>query len=262
MAGMIDTHTHLYDEAFNADRDAAIARAMEKGVKRLLLPNIDASTVEPMMNLCHRYKGVCFPMIGLHPTSVGHDFEQQLTRLEPCLKDGSAVAIGETGIDLYWDKQYLKEQIASFRIQIGWAKKYNLPLVIHCRNSYHEIIAELKQAHDEKLRGVFHCFPGNERQADEVTAMGFMLGIGGVVTYKNAEMAKVVRHTDISRLLTETDAPYLPPVPHRGKRNESAYLTVIVQTIAALKSVTEEEVAFQTEKNAQKCFFPNSKNLC
>ncbi|MDR1667445.1 MAG: TatD family hydrolase [Bacteroidales bacterium] len=258
---MIDTHTHLYDEAFDADRDKVIARAMEEGVDRMLLPNIDASTVEPMLELCRRYGDVCFPMIGLHPTSVGLDFEQQLIKLEPHLKNRQVVAIGETGIDLYRDKQYLRQQTESFRIHIEWAKKHRLPLVIHCRNSYNEIIAELKQAQDGKLRGVFHCFPGNERQADEVTGLGFMLGIGGVVTYKNAEMAKVVQHTDITHLLTETDAPYLPPVPYRGKRNESAYLSLVVQMIAGLKSVPVEEVAAQTAKNAQNCFSAAEKNL-
>jgi TatD DNase family protein len=220
----------------------------------MLLPNIDADTVEPMLQLCRRYPGICFPMAGLHPTSVKTDFEQQLEAIAPLLKNKDIVAIGEIGIDLYWDKQYQHQQTEAFRIQLGWAKKCHLPVVIHCRKSYNEIIAELKHAQDGTLRGVFHCFPGNERQADEVTALGFMLGIGGVVTYKNAEMARVVQHTDIRHILTETDAPYLPPTPYRGKRNESAYIYNIVKMIAELKSMPEEEVAAQTPNNAKNLF--------
>ncbi|MDR3095332.1 MAG: TatD family hydrolase [Bacteroidales bacterium] len=251
---MIDTHAHLYDEAFHADRDAVIARALEQGVSRMLLPNIDADTVAPMLELCSRYPNICFPMAGLHPTSVTPDFEQQLKAIAPLLNNKNIVAIGEIGIDLYWDKQYRQQQTEAFRIQLGWAKKLRLPVVIHCRKSYNEIMAELKREQDGTLRGVFHCFPGNEHQADEVTALGFELGIGGVVTYKNAEMARVVQHTDIRHILTETDAPYLPPVPYRGKRNESAYIYNIVKMIAELKSMSEEEVATQTANNAKKLF--------
>jgi TatD DNase family protein len=193
-------------------------------------------------------------MLGLHSTSVDNDFERQLEVIATYLDNTKIVAIGETGIDLYWDKQYLEQQLEAFRIQIGWAKKLGLPIVIHCRKSYNEIISVLKKEQDGSLTGVFHCFPGNLRQAEEVTALGFMLGTGGVVTYKNAEMATVVQHIGIEHILTETDAPYLPPVPFRGKRNESAYIYNIVQKIAELKSVSISEVIDATKSNAERIF--------
>ena len=251
---MVDTHAHLYDEQFDGDRDAVVARAVACGVERMLLPNIDVPTVEPMLEMCRQYPDRCFPMLGLHPTSVDQDFEKQLEIIESYLEHTKVVAIGETGIDLYWDKQYIGQQTEAFRIHIGWARKYGLPLSIHCRKSYNEIIAILKKEQDGTLTGVFHCFPGNARQADEVTRLGFMLGIGGVVTYKNAEMAAVVQHTGFEHLLTETDAPYLSPAPYRGKRNESAYIYNIVQKIAELKSMPVSEVADATHANAGRVF--------
>jgi len=255
---MIDTHAHLYDVQFDSDRDAVIARAVDRGVGRMLLPNIDTQTVQPMLDTCLQFPGRCYPMLGLHPTSVGEDFEQQLEIIGSYLDKTEIVAIGETGVDLYWDKQYLGQQLEAFRIQIGWARKYGLPLSIHCRKSYNEIISILKKEQDGSLTGVFHCFPGNLRQAEEVNKLGFMLGIGGVVSYKNAEMAVVVQHTSIENILTETDAPYLPPVPFRGKRNESAYIYNIMQKIAELKSMSVQEVADATHANAERIFFRNS----
>jgi len=251
---MVDTHAHIYLEQFESDRDAVIARAVECGVERMLLPNIDVPTLEPMLEVCRQFPGRCFPMLGLHPTSVDEHFERQLAIIEPHLAHTEIVAIGETGVDLYWDKQYIGQQLDAFRIQIGWARKYGLPLSIHCRKSYNEIISVLKKEQDGTLTGVFHCFPGNLRQAEEVIALGFMLGIGGVVTYKNAEMATVVQHTGIEHLLTETDAPYLSPAPFRGKRNESAYIYNIVQKIAELKSMSVSEVAEATNANAERTF--------
>ena len=258
---MIDTHAHLYDEQFDGDRDDVIARAVECGVERMLLPNIDAQTLEPMLEVCRQYPTRCFPMLGLHPTSVDERFEQHLAHIESYLGNTEIAAIGETGIDLYWDKQYIGQQLEAFRIHIGWAKKYKLPLSIHCRKSYNEIIALLKKEQDGSLTGVFHCFPGNVRQAQEVTALGFMLCIGGVVTYKNSEMATVVQHTAIEHLLAETDAPYLPPVPFRGKRNESAHIYHIISKIAELKSMSVREAADATNENAERVFklLSNSK---
>jgi len=251
---MIDTHAHLYDEQFEHDLDAVITRASDSGVGRMLLPNIDAQTVQPMLEVCRQYPARCFPMLGLHPTSVHEDFEQQLEIIASYLDHTKIVAIGEIGVDLYWDRQFLDQQLEAFRIQIGWAKKYKLPLSIHCRKSYNEIISVLKKEQDGTLTGVFHCFPGNVRQAEEVVKLGFMLGVGGVVTYKNAEMATVVQNVDIEHILTETDAPYLPPVPFRGKRNESAYIYHIVQKIAELKSMSHTEVADVTDANAERVF--------
>ncbi len=251
---MTDTHAHLYDEQFDSDRDVMIARAVESGVKHVLLPNIDNSTVQPMFDLCGHYPQYCFPMIGLHPTSVGVDFENQLQQMETHLGNENIVAIGEIGIDLYWDKQYIQQQIEAFRIQIRWAKQHNLPVAIHCRKSYNEILSVIKAEQDGRLCGVFHCFPGNIRQAEEVVRLGFALGIGGVVTYPNAEMAKVVEHIDLEHILTETDAPYLPPVPFRGKRNESSYIINIVEKIAVLKKMSFNEVATATDLNAKRIF--------
>jgi len=210
--------------------------------------------VQPMLDVCRQYPDRCFPMLGLHPTSVDKDFEQQLELIESYLGRTKIVAIGETGVDLYWDRQYMDQQLEAFRIHIGWAKRYQVPLSIHCRKSYNEIISVLKKEQDGSLTGVFHCFPGNVRQAEEVIKLGFMLGIGGVVTYKNAEMAAVVQHVGIEHILTETDAPYLPPVPFRGKRNESAYIYYIVQKIAELKSMSACEVAEATCTNAERIF--------
>jgi len=255
---MVDTHAHLYDEQFDGDRDAAVARAVDAGVERMLIPNVDAQTVQPLLNVCRQYPDRCFPMLGLHPTSVDEDFEQQLEIIGAYLDKTEVAAIGEIGIDLYWDKQYFGQQLEAFRAQIGWARKYKLPLSIHCRKSYNEIISVLKREQDGSLTGVFHCFPGNARQAEEVTKLGFMLGVGGVVTYKNAEMAAVVQHISIEHILTETDAPYLSPAPFRGKRNESAYINHIVQKIAELKSMSVIEVAEATNANAKRIFFRNS----
>ena len=251
---MVDTHAHLYDGQFADDRDATVSRAVERGVGRMLLPNIDAQTIQPMLDTCKLFHGRCFPMMGLHPTSVGKDFERQLEVIEPYLKHNEIVAIGEIGVDLYWDKQYLGQQLEAFRIQIGWAKKLGLPVSIHCRKSFNEIISVLKKEQDGSLSGVFHCFPGNLRQAREVITLGFALGVGGVATYKNAEIATVVQHIAIEHILTETDAPYLPPTPFRGKRNESAYIHYIVQKIAELKSISVSEVAEATNANAERIF--------
>jgi TatD DNase family protein len=251
---MIDTHAHLYDVQFDGDRGEMIARAVECGVECALLPNIDRDTIRPMFDMCRDYPHFCFPMLGLHPTSVGTDFEQQLDEIHAYLGNRHVAAIGEIGVDLYWDRQYKEQQIEAFRIQVGWAKRYGLPVVIHCRKSYDEIISVLRAEQDGSLSGVFHCFPGNIRQAEEVTGLGFMLGIGGVATYKNAEMAAVAAHVGIEHILTETDAPYLPPVPFRGKRNESAYILYIVQKIAELKNVPAEEVARLTAGNARRIF--------
>ena len=251
---MIDTHAHIYDDRYDDDRHDVITRAIDCGVERMLIPNIDVQTIQPMLDICRRYPGHCFPMLGFHPTSVDNDFERQLDIVASYLDQSNIVAIGETGLDFYWDKQYTDQQIEAFRIQIGWAKKYGLPLVIHCRKSYNEIVALLKKEQDGSLTGVFHCFPGNIRQAEEVTRLGFMLGIGGVVTYRNSEMSQVVQHIGMEHILTETDAPYLPPTPFRGKRNESAYIEYIVQKIAELKSMPVNEVAEQTTANAERVF--------
>jgi TatD DNase family protein len=258
---MIDTHAHLYDEQFAKDRDDVIRRAVDCGIRKMLIPNVDSGTIQPLLNLCGAYPDRCFPMAGLHPTSVDESFEKQLEIIGGYLSEKKFIAIGEVGIDLYWDKRFVDRQIEAFRIQVKWAKQYRLPLVIHCRKSYDEILSVLRKEQDGTLTGIFHCFPGNVQQAEEVIGLGFKLGIGGVVTYKNAGMADVVKHINIDHILTETDAPYLPPEPFRGKRNESAHICKIVQKIAELKDMSFEKIAEATDKNAEKLFFEKKFNF-
>ena len=251
---MTDTHAHLYDGQFDDDREDVIGRAIAQGVHRMLLPNINGQTVQPMFDLCRKYPRNCFPMIGLHPTDVGPGFRQQLDSLVKYLDRDDVIGIGEIGVDLYWDTQYKDQQLEAFRIQVGWAKQRNLPISVHCRKSFDEIMSVLRSEQDGSLTGVFHCFPGNIRQAEEVIRLGFAIGIGGVVTYKNAKMADVVKNIDIHHILTETDAPYLPPDPFRGKRNESAYIQYIVRKIAGLKGLSDKEVSDITDSNTRRVF--------
>jgi TatD DNase family protein len=251
---LIDTHTHLYLPEFDADRNETIQRAMEQHVKKFLLPNIDSSSIEPMLALVASKPGSCYPMIGLHPTSVNLDFEKELKAVEEWLKKRKFVAIGEIGIDLYWDKTFIDQQIAVFKQQIEWAGQYDLPLVIHIRKAFDEVFRSLDEQAKFKPRGVFHCFSGDQRQAEKAIQMGFKLGIGGVVTFKNAGLAEVIKCIDLKHIVLETDSPYLPPVPHRGKRNESAYIYLIAEKIAEIKDVEIAEVAEITTRNAKEIF--------
>ncbi|MDR4988655.1 MAG: TatD family hydrolase [Bacteroidales bacterium] len=251
---LIDTHTHLYLERFDADRQAVVERALRAGVVRQLMPNIDSSSVAPMMKAARSFPGVCLPMMALHPTSVKENYSEELDRLEAYFEAENFVAVGETGIDLYWDTSFEAEQKEALARHISWAEKHDLPLVLHSRKSL-DVIFDVLEAHSGRsLTGVFHCFPGNAGQARKVLDMGFMLGIGGVVTYKNSEMAEVVRAVGLDHLVLETDAPYLAPVPHRGKRNESAFLVHVAERVAALTGVTPAEVAAITTENARKLF--------
>jgi len=250
----IDTHTHLHAEEFSEDLDFVIQRALDKNVSTLLLPDIDRSTRPDMLALSKKFPDVCLPMIGLHPTSVKEDYKEELKEIETAISSRKFFGIGETGLDLYWDKTFIKEQIDSFTFQIELALQHQLPIVIHSRKSLNEIISILKKYKNKGLTGIFHCFPGNIREAELLIDMGFYIGIGGVVTYKNSTMAEVVRHFDLSNVVLETDAPYLTPVPFRGKRNESSYIPLIAEYIAQLKSISIEEVAEKTTANAKKLF--------
>jgi TatD DNase family protein len=250
---LIDTHTHLFLPEFDADRDEAVQRALSSGVTHMLLPNVDLTTTDAMLQLADKYS-CCLPMMGVHPSSVKHRSEAELAHVEQMLKTRSFIAIGEVGIDLYWDKTFLEEQKAVFRQQIKWALQYDLPLVIHVRQSFTETLAILDEFADQSLRGVFHCYSGDAEQAKLLINKGFMLGIGGVVTYKNSGLQNVVEQIPLEYLLLETDAPYLTPVPYRGKRNESIYLNLIASKIAELKQTTPEKVAAQTSLNAYKLF--------
>lgn len=250
----IDTHTHLYLDQFDADRDAMLQRAFSVGVTKLLLPNIDSDSIAPMLQLCEQYPKNCFPMIGLHPTSVDKDVQTQLNLLEQELLKGTYIGIGEIGIDLYWDKSFLEEQIHAFRIQLNWAKQHALPVAIHTREAFPLILDLVEEAQDGRLKGVFHCFTGNTTEAERIVKMGFYLGIGGVLTYKKSMLPEVIQNIPLDFLLLETDSPYLPPVPYRGKRNESSYLTETALQLAAIKQIPLSELATITTNNALKLF--------
>ncbi|MGD0711445.1 MAG: TatD family hydrolase [Bacteroidales bacterium] len=251
---LIDSHTHLYAEEFNTDIQDVINRAFTAEVKYMLIPNVDSTSIVPMLDLCGKYLDKCFPAIGLHPESVKEDYKSELELMKPWLGKEKFVAIGEIGIDLYWDKTFVNEQIEAFKSQLLWAKEYDLPVIIHSRNALNEIIQILNDKNYSGIKAVFHCFPGSLEQAIYLTNKGFMLGIGGVVTYKNSGLAKVVKEIPLEYILLETDAPYLPPVPFRGKRNESAYIKNIAEFIAQLRNCSLDEVAETTTKNAIRFF--------
>ncbi len=250
----IDTHVHIYLPEFDNDRDKVIADALEGGVSHLLMPNVDGHTFEPLMHAASKYPGVCLPMMALHPTSVKNDYLDQMMKVEQWLAKGCFVAVGETGIDLYWDKTHFNEQVFAFRRHAELAIQYNLPLVIHSRNALEEIFSVLEEFRGSGLKGVFHCFPGDLQQAEKVTDMGLLLGIGGVVTYNNSTMAKVVKHVGLQHIILETDAPYLAPVPHRGKRNQSNYIPLIGRKVADLTESTLAQTAQITTQNAYSLF--------
>jgi TatD DNase family protein len=247
----IDTHTHIYLPEFDDDRDAVMQRAIEANVKISILPAIDSSTHATMLNVESTYEN-CYAMIGLHPCSVNPDYEKELNIIETYLKQRKFVAIGEIGLDFYWDKTFTEEQYRAFHKQIEVAIQYNLPIVIHSRNAIDECIDVVKE--HPGVTGVFHCFSGNEEQARKIIDLGFMLGIGGVVTFKNAGLDKVIEKIGLTNVILETDAPYLAPVPYRGKRNEPAYVKLVAEKLCALSNLSMEEIAELTTENAKKLF--------
>lgn len=252
---LVDTHTHLYDEAFDLDRENAILSAQENGVTKLLLPNIDVASIPRMNALTQQYPNFCLPMMGLHPGSVNENWEYDLEMIRIELFSKKFIAVGEIGMDLYWDDTFVKEQEIVFKTQIEWAKELGLPIAIHARKAFENIFKILDQHNDDKLTGVFHCFTGSMNEAKKILSYGgFKLGIGGVITYKNAHIADVIRDLPLDCIVLETDSPYLPPVPHRGKRNESAYLVHVADKIAELKEMTRNEVGIITSKNAAELF--------
>lgn len=251
---MIDTHCHLYSKEFSADIDAVMQRATEVGITACYLPAIDSSTHEDMISLEARYKNMCFAMIGLHPCSVKEDFEHELEIIEKYLTQRPFYAIGETGLDFYWDTSFKSQQYIALERQIGWALKYKLPLVLHARNATTETIDVIRYYKNSGLRGIFHCFGGTIEEAQQIIDCHFLLGIGGVVTYKNSGLQNVIPHISLQHLVLETDAPYLSPVPYRGKRNESSYLVEIGRKIAELKGVSLSDVVERTNENATALF--------
>ncbi|MDR0970693.1 MAG: TatD family hydrolase [Lentimicrobiaceae bacterium] len=251
---LIDTHTHIYLEDFDADKDEVVQRAINNGVTQMLLPNIDKDSVTLLLEFCANYPDNCYPMIGLHPTSVKDDYREQLRFLEKTLIENKFVAIGEIGLDFYWDKTYYEQQFDAFRTQVNWAKQHHLPVAVHTRNAFPQILDELEALQDGNLRGVLHCFSGTYEEAQRALALGFYLGIGGVLTYKKSTLPDIVKKIPIERLLLETDAPFLPPVPYRGKRNEPAYLIEIAKKIAEVKETDLETVAYLCTENSKKLF--------
>jgi TatD DNase family protein len=251
---LIDTHTHLYLPEFDTDRDEVVNRAVSSDIVKMLLPNIDLQSVDKMLSAVNRYPGICYPMAGLHPTSVKSDYQSQLNELEKLFDKQKFIAVGEIGIDLYWDKTLLKEQIISFRRQISFAYDNSLPVVIHSREAFAEVFLVLDEFKGKKLKGVFHAFTGSLEDAKKAIKLGFKLGIGGIVTFKNSGLDLVVRETGPESLILETDSPYLAPMPYRGKRNESAYLNFINRKLADIFGIKEEEMASITYSNSVSLF--------
>jgi TatD DNase family protein len=249
-----DTHTHLYLDAFDDDRRQVVENAIKQEIKFMLLPNIDSGSADNLLALCEVFPENCFPMMGLHPTSVKENYKEELKIVSEWFEKKKFIAVGEVGIDLYWDKTFLKQQEEAFRFQIDLALKYDLPVAIHSRESFSEIAAILQDYRDTGLKGVFHCFTGTIAQAELAIDLGFYLGIGGVLTFKNSGLDKVMEMTELKHILLETDSPFLAPVPFRGKRNESSYIPLIARKLAEVKNTTIDEIAVVTTSNAKHLF--------
>lgn len=250
----IDTHVHIYSKKYDDDREDVIRRTLENGVSQLFMPNIDLESIDVMLEAELKYPGICIPMMGLHPCDVKKDFEKQLYVMEDWINKRDFAGIGETGLDLYWDKTFFEQQKEALRVQVQWAKQKRWPIILHCRESMEETIAVIKEENDENLKGIFHCFSGTLAQAEEIIQMGFMLGIGGVTTYKNGGLDAVLPHVNPEYLVLETDGPYLAPVPHRGKRNSPEYIPLIAERVGDMLQKKKEEIAQLTSKNANRVF--------
>jgi TatD DNase family protein len=253
---MIDTHCHLYSNEFAADIDTVMQRAAVAGVNKFYLPGIDSESIDAMLAMEERYPGKCIAMMGLHPCYVKANYREELAIVADWLSKRTFAAVGEIGLDYYWDKTFAAEQVLAFKTQLEWSIQYDLPIVIHTRNATQETVELVKQYAPRGLRGIFHCFGGSYETAQEIIRAGFYLGIGGVITYKKAGLAEVLEKIDLQHLVLETDAPYLTPVPFRGKRNESSYLAYIVAKLAEVKNCTVAEVDAITTANAKKIFGP------
>lgn len=253
----IDTHTHLYLPEFDEDRNAVMRRTLDAGVEKILLPNIDSTSNTGLFSLVKQYPENCFAMMGLHPCSVKENWEDELDNCRSYLFDSDRTmfyGIGEIGLDYYWDKSFVKEQHECLRLQLSWAKQLQLPVSIHSRDATDDCIKLVAEEKTNELSGVFHCFSGSLEQAQKIIALGFYLGIGGVVTFKNGGLDKILTPIDLENIVLETDSPYLAPVPHRGKRNESSYIKLVAQKIADIKSITVEEVERISTENALRVF--------
>lgn len=251
---IIDTHNHIYLPEFDGDRDEVIQRSLEAGVRLIMMPNIDSASVAPMLAAEERYPEICLPMMGLHPTSVKENYMDEIALVEAALREHKYYGIGETGIDMYWDKTFVKEQTFAFRRQLELAEEYGLPVIIHARESLELITEVIHSFGPGRVTGIFHAFPGTADEALAVVKLGFMIGIGGVVTFRNGRQAEAAIAAGINNIVLETDAPYLAPVPHRGRRNESAYLLHVTEKLSELLAITPAEVAYRTTENAKRLF--------
>ncbi len=252
---LIDTHTHLYLSQFDEDRAEMLERASQAGINKMILPNIDKESIPQIQKMRKEFPEYCVASMGLHPTSVKEDFEEELKACYEELKAGKYIAVGEMGIDLYWDKTFYEQQKQAFKEQVNWALEFDLPLIIHSRDSFDEIFELMDEVWNPKLKGVFHCFSGNKAHAEKIiNDYQFKLGIGGVLTFKNSTLREEIKDINLSNMILETDAPFLAPVPYRGKRNESAYVALVAQKLAEVKGITVEEVAEITTKNAKDLF--------
>jgi TatD DNase family protein len=252
---IIDTHSHIYSEEFDNDIDEVILRAKRAGVEKILLPNIDSSSIDRLHAISGRYNGYCIPMMGLHPTSVKENWRAELNIIRRELEKRPYIAIGEIGIDLYWDKTFEKEQTGVFEEQLRWSIEYNLPVAIHSRDAVSQCVSCIRNIGEENLKGVFHSFGGTEDELQEILSLkNFLLGINGVVTFKNSTLPSVLKNVDISHIIVETDSPYLAPVPYRGKRNESSYVLDVVNKLAEIYNISPEEAGNITSSNAKKIF--------
>ena len=251
-----DTHTHLDGEEFRNDLPDVISRAKAAGVARVLIPAVDLSSIDGIIALCNTYKGYAFPMIGLHPEAVKSDWKEQLSLLKARFHDTHFIAVGEIGLDFYWDRTYEKEQLLAFETQVEWAAEWQLPLVIHCRKAQNEMVPILKKYEKDLVGGIFHCFTGNQKEAEQLLQFDkFALGIGGVLTFKSCHLREdLPASVPLERIVLETDSPYMTPVPHRGERNESAFVRLVLEKLAEVYGVSADEVARVTEENVKRIF--------
>lgn len=257
----VDTHAHLYAEQFSDDQEEMLRRSFDQNVERICLPNIDSSSISAMLDLEARYPEQCFAMMGLHPCSVKENYQEELAVVKSWLDRRPFCAVGEIGIDLYWDKTFIEQQKDAFRQQIHWAIELDVPIVIHSREATDIIIDLVREEKHDKLRGIFHCFGGSVEQANAIIDLNFFLGIGGVLTFKKSGLDKTLLEVPLERLVLETDAPYLSPTPHRGKRNESAYIRLVAEKLAEVKGVPLERIAEVTTENAVEIFGREQLNL-
>jgi len=251
---LIDSHCHLFLPEFNTDRDEVIQRGIKSKVEKFVLPNVDSSTITDLLDLVFSYPSYCFPLLGLHPSSVEEDYNSDLEKLKTYLERNKFYGIGEIGLDFYWDRTFEKEQILAFRTQLEWAAELNLPAIIHIRESFDETFEVIEELGRNELTGIFHCFTGTLEQAKRAIDLGFYLGLGGILTFKNAGLDKVVREIPLEHLVLETDSPYLAPAPRRGKRNEPAFLPYIANKLAEIKDLDVHKIAEQTSLNAARIF--------